>query len=177
MKNRVSLFSRRTLEGWKRLNTSLVEKLNRTPGATPRSFCRGTLSPLSPFWLTSRLRNSQLLENQPPHQPPRTCLGSLLARENDIPTGSTEDAIQRDIIFRPAPLHISPPPPLVLITDELYVIKPPPPIQCSHEILRSAKFVRSRTRFPLPLRYSTDTVMLWFFLFFFFSNLSRAIIA
>lgn len=174
MKNRVSLFSRRTLEGWKRLNTSLVEKLNRTPGATPRSFCRGTLSPFLTYEQIKKLPASRK-----PAPPPTTPnLPRVTARPwKRYPNGEHGGRNSTRYYFQTCSPPYLPPPPLVLITDELYVIKPPPPIQCSHEILRSAKFVRSRTRFPLPLRYSTDTVMLWFFFFFFFSNLSRAIIA
>lgn len=122
VKNRIQPLPN-TLEEWKRPNTSLVEKLNRTPGATPRSLPRNPL-PLLTYEQIKKLpasRKPSLLSSSSSSS--RTCLGSPLARENDIPT---EHGIQRDIIFRPAPPNPLPATP-VLITDELYVIKPPPP--------------------------------------------------
>lgn len=137
-------------------------------------------NPLPPFPFLTYEQIKKLPASRKPAPPPTTPnLPRVTARPwKRYPNGEHGGRNSTRYYFQTcSPPYLPSPPPLVLITDELYVIKPPPPIQCSHEILRSAKFVRSRTRFPLPLRYSTDIVMLWFSFFFFFSNLSRAIIA
>lgn len=85
---------------------SLVEKLNRTPGATPRSFCRGTLPPS--LFLTYEQIKKLPASRKPASIHPELASGHRSPVKTISQRSTEEDAIQRDIIFRPAPPPPSP---------------------------------------------------------------------
>ena len=121
-------------------NTSLVEKLNRTPGATPSSFASART-----------LLTYEQIKKLPASRKPASELasGSPLVRETISQRNSP-----LDIIFRAcSPLPLRPLLTLcvnymasfMLLNRRACNVLPHPPIQCLHEILRSTEFVGSTT--------------------------------